>query len=272
VLTSRIPLLALVLLASATGCRKAPPAQEIPIDLEALDADVTVYSAFHAHVEILCPALEAMVTTSDEYIAGGEDECFRVPDLTTCDLAGMCGLELDPTDIASVAHAQVMDAPTSTFEALFPRDDWEDIYPGTFIDYELVEDSGLDAWAAGEQDLCTYTYGCAIDAILDQVSYYNVSHLRRIPDWNGTDEPALLLRGYLPEPGVANTDTTTLEQQYSLEIYVPTEDGTQTLRTLISWSAMKIGDLEISDAFNMACGNYKKNFDNLDTWLADQGS
>jgi hypothetical protein len=263
-----LPLLAVVV---APGCRKAPPAEEIPIDMEALTGDVTVYSAFHSHVEILQPAIDAMVATSDEYVAGGTDECFRVPDLTPCDLAEMRTQELDPTGIASVAHAQVMDAPTSSFEALFPRDDWEDVYPGTFLDYEIVEDTGLEAWAAGEQDLCTFTYGCAVDAILDQVSYYNVSHLRRIPDWNGTGQPVLLLRGYLPEPGIANTDTTTLDQQYSLEIYTPTEDGSQTLRTLISWSAMKIGDLEISDAFNMACGNYKKNFDNLETWMTDEG-
>ncbi len=260
---------AVLLIGSSLGCRKAPPPEEIPVDLTQLATSDTVYGTFHRHDEILEPSLRALLGRMDEYVDEGTGECFRMPDLTACDLADFCEYTRDPTDIASVTHAQVMDAPVEDLVAAVLHADLAVVYPNTFLDYEVVEETDRDAFLAGEKHLFSYTYACAIDAVLDQASYYNVMQVRRIPDWDGTGQPLVLVRAYMPEPAATNLDTSTLEQQYSMEIMAPYGDGTQSVRLLSSWSGLKMGDISVSDAFGMACSNVKTNFTDMANWVEE---
>ncbi len=259
----------LLLLLSLLGCRKAPPPEEIPVDLGQLASAETVYGTFHAHDEILEPALRGLLERMAEYVDEGTDECFRMPDLTNCDLNDFCEYAQDPAEIASVTHAQVMDAPVEDLLVAVLHQDLAVVYPNTFLDYEVVEETDRTAFLAGDRNLFSYTYACAIDAVLDQASYYNVMQVRRIPDWDGTGHPLVMMRAYMPEPAATNLDTSTLEQQYSLEIMAPHGDGTQSLRLLSSWSGLMMGDISVSDAFGMACSNVRTNFSDMQNWVDD---
>lgn len=257
----------LLLFVSPLGCRKAPPPEGVPVELGQAATTDTVYGTFHSHDEILEPNLAALIERMQEYVDEGTDECFRMADLNACDLKDFCEYDRDPTDIASVAHAQVMDAPVESLVAAVLHEDLVVVYPNTFLDYSVVEETDREAFLAGDKELFSYTYTCAIDAVLDQASYYNVMQVRRIPDWDGTGHPLIVVRAYMPEPAATNLDTSTLEQQYSLEIMAPHGDGTQSLRLLSSWSGLKMGDISVSDAFGMACSNVRTNFTDMQNWV-----
>ena len=143
------------------------------------------------------------------------------------------------------------------------------VYPNTFLDYEVVEETDRTAFLAGDNNLFSYTYACAIDAVLDQASYYNVMQVRRFPDWDGSGHPLVLMRAYMPEPATTNLDTSSLGQQYSLEIMAPYGDGSQSIRLLSSWSGLMMGDISVSDAFGMACSNVRTNFSDMQNWVDD---
>ncbi len=265
-------LLSMVVLVSLGGCRKAPPAAEIPVDLEgsSIGRRDTVYATFHAHEELLEPNLRALLDSIDAYVAAEDTECFRMPDLTRCDVGELCGLDADPAGIASVAHAEVLPGPVSSYLPAFFHEDWSEVFPGTFLDFELVEETDREAFLAGERALYTFSCGAAIDAVLDQASYYAIYHMRRIDDWDGTGEPLVLVRSYIPEPATTNTDNATMDQLYSMQLLVPTHGGADTLRLLSSWSGLVIGDLTVGDAFNLACPSIRENFTDLQAWTEAQ--
>ena len=263
-------LLLLSLIALVTGCRKAPPPEEIPVDLGALNATETVYGTVHSHRELLEPALRGLLATTQDYLDSGSDDCFRMPDVTACDLKDFCEYDRDPTGIASVAQAEMMDASVEELVAAVLHEDLVVVYSNTFLDYEVVEETDREAFLSGEADLFTFTYTCAIDAVLDQAAYYNVMQVRRIPDWDGTGHPLVVVRAYMPEPATTNLDTSSLEQQFSLEVMAPTGDGPRSLRLLSSWSGLKMGDITVSDAFGMACSNVKTNFSDMQKWVEDE--
>jgi len=262
--------LALCALALGSGCRKAPPAAEIPTNPEgsSIGHRDTVFATFHAHAELVEPNLRALLESVDGYVAAGDTECFRLPDLTACDISDFCELERDPAGIASVAHAEIMPGAVSTYLPAFFHDDWNEVFPGTFLDFELVEETDRAAFLAGEAELYHFSCGVAIDAVLDQASYYAVYHVRQIPDWDGTGEPLLMMRSYIPEPAVTNTDTASMDQLYSMQLLAPANGGADTLRILSSWSGLVIGDLTVGDAFNLACPNIRENFTDLQDWVA----
>ena len=125
----RTPLfLALLLLSPAVACKSAPDITEVQVQTGVLDTGGTLYGNFFSHVEMLRPPLEALVAESDNYLEDGDGECFRIDDLTMCDVAGLCIDGKDPTGIASATHAQLMDGITTEYESALMELDWTTVF------------------------------------------------------------------------------------------------------------------------------------------------
>ncbi len=249
------------------GCRKAPPPEEIPVVEGILDQEVGVYASFYLHPELLATSLQGTMDLIQDYVDSGSEDCFRFPNLNAHDVNSLYTLDGDASEITSVGHAQILEGPVSDYEAALLQADWAELFPGTFKDYLTVDQQGVDEYLAGERELCAFGYSATIDAVLAEAWYYYINQLRRIPDWGGTGYPGMMMRGYMPEPAETNSDSATMDLLFSMEFLVPTSDGENTIRAMVNWSGLQMGDLSVGEAFGMACTNVRNNFTDFEDWM-----
>lgn len=249
------------------GCRKAPPPEDIPHVEGILQQEIGIYASFYLHQELLDASLQGTMDLIQDYVDSGSEDCFRFPNLNAHDVNSLYTLEGDPTEITSVGHAQLMEGPVADYEAAMLQEDWSELFPNTFKDYLAVDEQGVDEFLAGDKELCAMGYSATIDAVLSDAWYYYVNQLRRIPDWGGSGHSMTMLRGYMPEPAETNSDSATMELLFSMEFLIPTPDGEDTIRAMVNWSGLQMGDLSVGEAFGMACTNVRNNFTDFQDWM-----
>ena len=103
-----IVLVLAALSALAAGCRAAPPPESFDVPDDPLGGQSSTYGSFDRHIEVLEPRLTALATQAQEYVDEGRTDCYRLPNLSACDVAGFCAGE-DPSSIISLTHASVLD-------------------------------------------------------------------------------------------------------------------------------------------------------------------
>ncbi len=99
-----------------------------------------------------------------------------------------------------------------------------------------------------------------------QLNLFVVLQFRSIADWNGTGQPLILIRTFQPEAATTNTDDCTLDSAYSLELLIPVEDGSSTLRIFANWTELSVFGLGADNAFGIACNQLPGTFEELQDW------
>lgn len=253
-------------LALGFGCREAPDVTGVHVPPDALSADGSLYSNFFSHQELLEPPLLAFLEEAAGYADAAETSCYRIEALTSCDVAGLCEGHPDPSDISSAVHAEVMDGSPEEFEGALLQDDWTNVF-SAWDSWERREETGRVAYLAGERELYGMTYAGALNVGL---AFSTVLHFRRIPDWNGTGHPLVLIRGYQTGPAISSNENLSMESQYSLEMLVPLDDGLETLRVTVNWSGLSFGTMDSESGFGFACNLLRDSFVELQDWVLEQ--
>jgi hypothetical protein len=250
----------------APACREAPDVTEIQVPPDALDAEGSLYSNFSSHRELLEPPLLAFLEEAEAYVDAGETGCYRIEPLSRCDVAGLCRDHPDPSDISSAVHAERMDGVPEEFEAALLEDDWTTVF-GAWDTWERRDETGRSAYLSGERELYGMVYAGALNVGL---AFSNVLQFRRIPDWNGTGHPLVLIRGYQIGPAISSNESISMESQYSLELLVPLDDGSETLRVTVNWSGLTIGTMDSGTGFGLACSLLRDSYTDLQDWVVEQ--
>jgi hypothetical protein len=246
------------------GCSSPPDVTEVQVAPDALDAGGSLYGNVLSHFEVLEPSLLAFLAEAEAYAAGDEDSCYRIDALSSCDIGTLCADQPDPSAILSAAHAEVMDGAPEEFEAALLEEDWTEVFDA-WESWERRDETDQAAYLAGDRELYGMTYAGSLSVGL---AFSNVMQFRRIPDWNGTGHPLVLIRGYQPEPAISTNDSITMEMQYSLEVLVPVAG--KTLRATVNWSGLRIGNMDYGSGFGLACSMLRESFTDLQTWVVGQ--
>ena len=143
------------LLVAALGCRAAPPPEEFDIPDDPLGGEAGAYANFDRHIELFSPHLEALIDQGLAYVEEDRTDCYRLPNLTRCDVAGFCSDE-DPSEVISLTHAATLEGPTTSFRDAILHDDMTEVYPGTFLAYAL-------AYAVGKGGVFGFTNAASRD-------------------------------------------------------------------------------------------------------------
>jgi hypothetical protein len=258
---------ALVLLSTAGACKKAPdaPTGEPP-------GALTLFPAFFADQEILDPVLLPLYEEGVVYEAEGRDDCYRSHDLSLCDVLSTCVEGVDPTDVPSLVHAEVLDYPVQDVERALLQADWIELFPSNYNSYEVVAEEGKDEYLAGDKHFYMRQYQAVMPVLNAEIASVTNLQFRRIDDWNGSGHPAVIVRGWYPEQPVSNSENVTSTMMFSYELLAPWEDNTRTMRLFFTWSDLMIGSLSVGEAWNIACGQSKAGWSDLDDWISDNPS
>jgi len=260
-------LVQLFLQTGCVGCDEAPP----PPD-GAAPGDLTLYRAWSADLEILEPLLLQYIDEGAAYEADGGDDCYRLDDLSECDAAAVCLLDVDPTDVPCVTHAEVLDHPVTLVEAALMVDDWMEVFDSSYNSFETVWEEGKDAYLAGESHYHERMYEARLPILTAEISIVTTLQFRRIDDWDGTGEPLVYCRGYYPEEPLTSSENITSTMLFSIGILVPWDDSESTLRVVSNCSDLTIGGYGTDDSWGLACSQAKSSWDDLDDWCLDNGT
>ncbi len=255
-----------VALTLTAGCKKAPepPTGEPP-------GDLTLYQAFHADVELLEPLLEPLLEEGLEYMDSDEfGDCYRIMDLTPCDAQSVCVGWADPTGIPSITHAEIIEYPVSDVVAAMMLDDWAELYPNNYNTYEIVDETNREEFDAGTANFYTRSYQGTLPVLTAEIAIYTNLQWRRVVDWAGTGEPAIIIRGWYPTEPVSNSDSVTSTMMFSFEVLLPRDDGASTFRWFATWSDLSIGGYDPSNAWGIACNSSKAGWDSINDYLDEQ--
>jgi len=255
---------ALVLLSTAGACKEAPeaPTGEPP-------GALTLFPSFFADQEILDPVLIPLYDEGVAYEAEGRDDCYRSHDLSMCDVLSTCVQDVDPTDVPSIVHTEVLDYPVQDVERALLQDDWTELFPSNYNSYEVTAEEGREGYEAGEKHFYMRQYQAVMPVLTAEIASVTNLQFRRIDDWNGSGHPAVLIRGWYPEQPVSNSENVTSTMMFSYELLAPWEDNTKTMRLFFTWSDLTIGNLSAGEAWGIACGQSKAGWSDLDDWISD---
>ncbi|MDP7110895.1 MAG: hypothetical protein QGH45_02970, partial [Myxococcota bacterium] len=195
---------ALVLLSTAGACKEAPeaPTGEPP-------GALTLFPSFFADQEILDPVLIPLYDEGVAYEAEGRDDCYRSHDLSMCDVLSTCVQDVDPTDVPSIVHTEVLDYPVQDVERALLQDDWTELFPSNYNSYEVTAEEGREGYEAGEKHFYMRQYQAVMPVLTAEIASVTNLQFRRIDDWNGSGHPAVLIRGWYPEQPVSNSENVT---------------------------------------------------------------
>jgi hypothetical protein len=262
-----LPAALLAGLVATAGCKKAPDAPDGDIP-----GEVGLFGSFIAEEEILRPIMQPMIDEGVEYIDSGETDCYRIADLSPCDAMSMCIEGIDPTGVPAVVHSEVLDYPVFDVERALMHDDWTELYPSNYTEWSIAAEDGREEYLAGETHFFWLQYQGTIDVIGMEAAMVTNLQFRRIDDWDGAGNPLVIIRGYFPQMPVTSSDNLNMTMNFSWEIMEPIEGGTKTRRLFANWTDLTIGSLSTDDAFNIACGQSKSGWDDIDEWLQENPS
>jgi hypothetical protein len=260
-------LVPLALALAAGGCKKAPepPEGELP-------GDVTLFQSFIADEELLRPVIQPMIDEGVDYIDSGETSCYRVADLLPCDAMSMCIEGIDPTGVPAVVHSEVMHYPVADVERALMQEDWTELFPSNYDEYEVVFEEGREEYLAGDAHYYLRQYQAVVPVLTMQASLVTNLQYRRIDDWDGEGNPLVLIRGWFPSMPETTSEQLVMTMNFSWEILEPVEGGTKTRRLFANWTDLTIGSLSAGEAFNIACMQSKAGWDDINDWLEAESS
>jgi len=262
----RIPplVLAIALLGIAGSCKEAPdaPTGDPP-------GALTLFPAFFADQEILDPVLVPLYEEGLTYEAEGRTDCYRIHDLSLCDVLSTCVEGVDPTDVPSITHAEVLDYPVQDVERALLQDDWTVLFPSNYVSYEISAEEGREEYLSGDKHFYMRQYQAVLPVLTAEIAIVTNLQFRRIDDWQGSGHPAVIVRGWYPELPVSNTENVTSTMMFSYELLAPWEDNTKTMRWFVTWSDLTIGNLSAGEAWGIACNQSKAGWSDLDDWISD---
>ena len=255
-----------LVVSGCVGCDEAPP----PPDGEP-PSELTLYQAFHADQELLEPLLQEFIDDGVAYWEEEGDECYRIADLSRCDVESVCESDVDPTDVPSIVHADLLEHPVNLLEEAMMESDWMTVFPSSYNDFETTWEEGRESYLSGESHFYSRTYQATLPVITAEISIVTNLQYRRIDDWDGTGEPLVFIRTYYPEAPLTSTENITSTMMFSLETFIPWDDGDTTMRIFATWSDLTIGGYGTDNSWNLACGQSKSSWGDLDEWCEENG-
>jgi len=253
-----------LVVSGCVGCDEAPP----PPD-GAPPAELSLYQAFHADQELLDPLLQEFIDEGVAYWEEGGDDCYRIADLSRCDVESVCMSDLDPTDVPSVSHADLLEYPVTLVEEAMMVSDWMTVFTSSYNEFETVWEEGREAYLDGDSHFYSRTYQATLPIITAEIAIVTNLQYRRIDDWDGTGEPLVLIRTYYPEEPLPSSENITSTMMFSLEALVPWDDGDTTMRVFATWSDLRIGGYGTDDSWGLACSQSKSSWSDLDEWCEE---
>lgn len=256
-------LLALVPILATAACGKAPepPGGAAP-------GEPTLYGGLQLDAEIYEPVIRQYAQAAQDYLDGGGEDCFTWPALNRGDSAAVALYDFDAAVLPGAAQAKLFPYSVSQFRSALVDPHWEEVFKSTIKEFTIVDEGDAAAFEAGTSHHFFRQYDAKIDVVGNELAYVSNNQIRTIDDWDGTGEPLMLLRGWLPaEETTSSNANVSASQLMKLELYVPVDGG--TVRVVGSWSDMDIG-VEGEDAmFTVACISLNKSMDDIEDWLED---
>jgi hypothetical protein len=241
----------MILLIALSACRPSPPANPEFNDaatfaLREFEADDPVNLAFAVRT------VESSVLADIDLDAGVLDRS-RTPDALTADDTASFPVtpDLDPSACLGVSVAHLSAFGVDDHVRVQLLDDQTPIEPASEDKYDRVINEGADCFADRSCDvLRTENAVLKINSFmeLDYTLWKDVRWVDlnlpdpadvpegQVAENTGEERWALVGRSWISEPAVSETDdgSATIQQSYSLEVWVPNDDG--TLRMMALWS------------------------------------
>ncbi len=259
-------LLPLALLLFLFGCKAAPDPVVSVSEGNILDASGSAYANFLKHEELLLPSLEPWLAEAEAYMAGENNtSCYQATPLQPLDVGDTIMLGRDPSGVVSAVHAEVLRGTPRELEAVLFVEDWAEVFED-FTEWQLEGEENREAYLAGTSELYGMTYTGTLAVVGARLNLFVVLQFRAIADWQGTGHPLIMIRTFQPEAATTNNPEVTLDSAYSLELLIPSEDGTSTLRIFANWTELSIYGAGADNAFGVACNQLVGTFEQVQEW------
>jgi hypothetical protein len=221
-------------------------------DEEVLAAGVQNLDTFLAAADMTADLNDRTVTLSvleNENLGGlvqpeGIDPALQIP-------VAVWGLSAHEID----AHVELVSDPNQICIASDST-----VYQGREFTSDLV------CWESGEcRRLETFnevrTETALADVWLDMEGSF-----RRVLLEDGRD--ALLGRGYMPQQYIADNGSSSWDQRYTLDVWIPTDGG--TFRYYAMWSSVTLGGVGDDVYANLVKSGVQEYYDNTDAWISGE--
>ena len=265
------------------GCRKAPPAA----NPEFSDATQFAFASFEADEADLAFALRALeeqiYLSMDVDAAHAADRALTPAHLTEAQV------DVEHPDRPLASALPVAVAGLSAFsveaQAVIPLlRDQSPVEPYSPDHYERVFLEGEDCWLEVGCSFLRTDNDITKDNALMTVTYPMYKDFRWVDlslpdpaaeeDYEVQDVPRLAFvgRAWLTEPAIGDKESSTIQQSFSLDVWIPREDG-GTLRMMALWAETTFDGVSFSD--DLVAVTTREGIDGLfseyDRWLEENG-
>ena len=229
----------------ALSCTACSPAPEAPAELA--DLSLYLFAEFHADDADVLAGLENLsdILHNDfDYDADVSERQLKQPPLTEEFLGGANTTSaFDPDLQKTVSIAYRSRYPISRHVAGTLILDQNPLEPSATTHDRTVLSDG-DCWVATDCDTLDTVNFIVKSNVLYTVPYDATKVYRRLTLDDGRD--ALMARVDQPEIGYSDTGTTSIDQNFSLEIWVEDKaDAAQSLRIQFVWTALTIEGIDL---------------------------
>ncbi len=253
------PRAALALCALAFGCKKVEPAPKaldrlFPWFFENID---------QADDEQLAEGFRNL------HKAGEVDALDELVDGSLSDLdpeaLGSAEVEApEPSKAAGVYMLRRLRCSLPQLERVLAHQAQDELYPDAYDTYDRSFTTDRAAYMGGDEDLLRWDVDYTATILGKSYESKVIGALRRIPKIDAEQSPfgdTLVARAHIPEPAVFEKDSTSLRQDYQIEMYYPVGKG-EVLHAYAIWREADFGAGINSDSE----GSQRLLLNNLDSW------
>jgi hypothetical protein len=258
-----------MLLAALVACAPPPPAAAAGF------SDAARYALGHFDdpepTALAAPLLaleDEIVSTLDLSSATSADRALSPEALTDDDIAGLEHPDRDPARMLPVAVARLSAFPVPDHVGIALRTDLAPMEPSSPHQYDRTFLDGEECWADDGCDFLHTTNRITKENALMTVAYGLDKDYR----WVDLDDGrvAIAARSWMPASATGEDGGTTLWQSYTVEMWVPQDDG-RVLRMMAVWSETELSTPVDDD---LVISTVRVGIDELfeahDDWLAEQ--